>query len=33
MTLLQDFLACIFLAFLGLTAAWMFVTGQLPENV
>lgn len=31
---IQDFLACVFLAFLGVTAAWMFITGQLRlENL
>lgn len=29
---LQDLFACVFLAFLGITAAWMWVTGQM-ENV
>jgi len=26
---IQDLFACVFLAFLGITAAWMFITGQL----
>lgn len=29
---IQDFLACVFLALLGISAAYLFVTGQLKEG-